>query len=967
MVEALAAVIAVLPAAFVMWSGRQILALSDNSTVPERLLANRTRNGFVTAVCAVVLGAIAFKHLPWALAVLVLARMVASYSFRRQLHHESWGFGGYFSFFVRLTAAVFGFWLLLALTPWFVQEAVPYQWAVAGLFAVVLLAWNEGYGVVLRAVLRARPVDDPEIADRFEQMRARCSGLPAVSLEQVDLRGGAFINAVALPSIWRPAVLLSSTLLDRMDRDETAAIIAHELAHLEYFNLRRLWWLNLQGYVLIAIGTLLAPVVGALAPRASTAVFVIWPVLLIAAMALRARNRQAHETASDLRATALTGGGDVLIRALTKLHLLARLPRRWDGERERHASHPSLARRIQAIRDASGMAPPALGKAAVFQAADDSASVTFGDDRLVWREGHSTEHRIDYSRLTTLRVDAWRSGVTHLVAVDVEHRRWEMCLRFEDVPRVQVTLDIVDTRLAAAAPPPAIMRPLPRVLALIAVTLAVPVGQLAVVLIGAIAAAWPSQPVLAATSLASLGGFVLAWRDHGLWLNGSPYWQAFALLACGIAVGAVAVANRREQLPAQVSRFAGLLAALVLVVCVASAVVVGDAIDLHHGAYAWSWVSVFMLALAGTVALERRRALRQASAALALAGLFFTYLGSTSFLDRFVTDPFVARARPVVVKTVSPAPLAEVSLPLEVTSLRLSPAGRYIAAGTEEEKEQTTIHAGRFGESLAAFSADDAAFLDERRLLLLERLSGTSRLRLVDLARGPDDVWTLSVPVQRARLSLDRGSQRWSLLGWSASGDIASATGLVGQDTVANLGWKRPEPEDVRVALVSGSSSEVLALESTVKPGRFGVGRHPVSLLWSISDHGASSWATTRLELQCGPLSTRGEAALCLAFDGARTRLFEVNPVTRRLKALAVVDGRFFRRDEGNATGWITGWASAGSVLLRPASGTVVRVIGRNGLQAGELAIADSVIGAVFWNDDGSVVRLYDRDRAGLR
>ena len=55
----LAAFIAVLPAAFAMWSGRQILALSDNATVPERLLANRVRNGFVTGMCGALVAAIA--------------------------------------------------------------------------------------------------------------------------------------------------------------------------------------------------------------------------------------------------------------------------------------------------------------------------------------------------------------------------------------------------------------------------------------------------------------------------------------------------------------------------------------------------------------------------------------------------------------------------------------------------------------------------------------------------------------------------------------------------------------------------------------------------------------------------------------------------------------------------------------------------------------------------------------------
>jgi Zn-dependent protease with chaperone function len=958
-----AALIAVLPAAFAMWSGRQILALSDSSTVPERLLANRTRTGFVTALCGALAGGIAFQHLPWTLALLVFTRLGVSYSFRKQLHHESWGFVAYFSFFTRLTAAVFGFWLLLALTPWLVADAGPFRWWVAGALAVILLAWNESYSSVFRTILRARPVDDPGIVARFEDMRARCSGVSAVALEQVDLRGGAFINAVALPSIRRPAVLLSSTVLDRMDRDEAAAIIAHELAHLEYFNLRRLWWLNLQGYALIAVGTLAAPVVGLVAPKAGTAVFSLWPVVLLASMALRARHRQAHETASDLRAIALAGNADALIRALTRLHTLIRLPRRWDSERERHASHPSLARRIQAIRDASGMAPAALGEAATFQPLDESSSVTFSDDRLVWREGARTEHSIDYGRLAMLRVDARRSGAAYLVAVDVEHRRWEMLLRGEDVARVQVTLDIVDTRLATATPPPAVMRPLPRVLALIALTLAAPLGQLAVVLIGALAAAWPSQPVIAAMSLASLGGFVLTWQKQGLWLNDDPHWMALALLACAIALAAVAFANRREQLAPQVSKFAGLLAALILVTCGAAAIISGDSLDLHHAARTWSWVSVLVLAHAGAMALERRRWLREASVALALAGLVFIYFGSMSFLERFVKDPFVAPARAVVVKVVSPAPSTEVSVPFEVVSLRLSSAGRFLAAGTEDEKEQTTFHAGRVGGSLTPFVADDAAFVDERRLLLLERLSGTSRLRLVDLAAGPDDVWTLSVPVQRARLLFDRASQRWSLLGWNASGDIATATGIVEQETVGNLGWKAP---DAHVALISGSSSEVLGLEWKTIPGRFGAGHHAAFVLWSITDRGSSEWTTTRLQLRCGPLSSRGEAALCLAFDGTRTRLFEVNPVTRRLKPLVSIDGWFFRRDEGGSGAWISGWSGLGSVLLRPSEGTAIRIDGRDGSRADALAISDNVVGAAFVNEKGSTVRLYDRAKIGI-
>src|SRR5262249_7360109 len=159
-----------------------------------------------------------------------------------------------------------------------------------------------------------------------------------------------------------------------------------------------------------------------------------------------------------------------------------------------------------------------------------------------------------------------------------------------------------------------------------------------------------------------------AWQKQGLWVNDDLHWTAFALLVCAIALGAVAFANRREQLAPQVSKFAGLLAALILVTSGAVAIISGDFLDLHHAARTWSWESVLVLAHAGAMALERRRWLREASVALGVAGLVFIYLGSMSFLERFVKDPFVARAPGIVVKTVSPPSLAEASVPFEVST-----------------------------------------------------------------------------------------------------------------------------------------------------------------------------------------------------------------------------------------------------------------------------------------------------------
>jgi hypothetical protein len=260
---------------------------------------------------------------------------------------------------------------------------------------------------------------------------------------------------------------------------------------------------------------------------------------------LRARHRQKHETASDLRALALAGDPEALIRALTKLHAFARLPRRWDTEFERHATHPSLARRIQAIRAAAGTPPASLGQAATFAGADGASSVTFHDDRLLWNEGASTSHTLGYGDVTMLRVDARRSGASRLVAADGANRRWEIVLRPSDVARAQATLDIVDTRLAAAAGPPVLSLALSRALAILALIAAFTIGQFPVALLGCIAALLPMPSMTAAAGAASVAAAALVWRDHVGWMKDTQPWIALALMICGLGL----IARQHRQPP----------------------------------------------------------------------------------------------------------------------------------------------------------------------------------------------------------------------------------------------------------------------------------------------------------------------------------------------------------------------------------------------------------------------------------
>jgi hypothetical protein len=137
-----------------------------------------------------------------------------------------------------------------------------------------------------------------------------------------------------------------------------------------------------------------------------------------------------------------------------------------------------------------------------------------------------------------------------------------------------------------------------------------------------------------------------------------------------------------------------------------------------------------------------------------VAAVVAGFLGTTTFLDR-AHDPFLAQGEPLTVKTLTGVALAEFEVALDVDNLWLSPAGRYVAVSTEDKNEEITIHAGRAGGSLRAFTAEDALFVDEGHLLLLERPRRGSLLLLVDLETG-DDVWFRSVPLSAARLSFER-------------------------------------------------------------------------------------------------------------------------------------------------------------------------------------------------------------------
>jgi len=71
------------------------------------------------------------------------------------------------------------------------------------------------------------------------------------------------VNAFALASVLTPGVAFTGALAKALDPDEQAAVFAHEVAHLEYFNRRRL----VGGSAVLSVLILLATVGAAVVPQ----------------------------------------------------------------------------------------------------------------------------------------------------------------------------------------------------------------------------------------------------------------------------------------------------------------------------------------------------------------------------------------------------------------------------------------------------------------------------------------------------------------------------------------------------------------------------------------------------------------------------------------------------------------------------------------------------------------------------
>ena len=961
------ALLALLPAAFRLHRGQSLTRDLESPAFAERLLTGRTLLAVIYfAVLAIEVVAWP-QRVAWMLPLELISFMAAGWPLRRAMLGETWSIGAYLWFYVRLVVAIYGFWILLMATPWLADPNGWPAWAAPTALLVVLLAWNERYVNVMRAILRMRPVITPALITRFNTIVGKTT-VPNPTVEYVDLGGGVFPNAIALPSRWRPGVGFTSTVLDRFDENEVVAIFAHEIAHLEHLNAAYLKKYQWAAWTIVVTAAGLTPFVNAVAPQFAPAV-TMWPFVVLMYLAVVTQRRQRHETESDLRAVALTGDPEALIRGLIKLHGMARVPRRLDPNVEVVASHPSLARRIQAIRQGSGIAASALHAPLVLQ--HGPSTVTLFEDRVIWSQDAITTHTLAYSALDELRIEAMQNGSMRLVASDPEGRKWMLPLTADDVPRVQQALDVVDTRLRPTVSAPGQWNPIGQLTALLCLVASIGAGQLAALLVAALAVAKFERPLIRAGGVAAMTGGLLAMREAS-----APAFPGI-LIASGVLLLFISTRNVRDG-DSRVSRqLIWVLAALAMVAMVPIAMARGDILATHQAARDWPASGTLVLAFAAAAALSTVR-WRLAAALAGIAGAAIVTIGSTGVLDALLRDPFLGEAPAQIALSLPDTAVTEFSLDLYPSELLLSPHGHAVAVieSHDDDDHQSSIHVGRPGGPLTESSGDNVLFVDDDRLLITRGANAHTLLQLVDVDDPATPLWETKLDVGNAKIAIDRGRKTWQVLGYASSLGFKSVVGSLEGGPGAVRAWPfrvNRQSLEAHHPLWADDTRIVIATKTYKSSDDFGwlgewaffFDRFRSETRFSvIDDSGVSELFRSPLEVECEPAAEIGAPAVCSASDGSRARLARVTG-----------DGTVILLDQFRnyltfdvRSHWITGWSRSPFAIDLHSGGTL-RVRNRRnseGLSPMIIGAGEDVI-AVAWNDgseDDDIslkVRVYQR------
>src|SRR5438094_4670777 len=677
----------VVPGVFAWWSGRRLVRRPDDPALAERLLARTQHTQRVTVLSCVCMAFGAGPYYWLAVLALIVGLWIGDYPSRRVLLDERWGPATYLLWQLRFSIAWLGFWFALLLAPTAIQAADIWRWPAAIALALLLGLWAARSTQMFLWLVRARPrLWRVEWQPSLDRSRATRPGL-----FEMPVPGGRFVNAFAFPSTRVPGVVFTVPALELLSAREQAAVFAHEVGHLEHYTSGRCRLVSAVVYGLVATGTLGAAFALDWLPEWPFMVF--WSFGLIVGLAWKNSRQRAHETESDVRALALCEDAEALVSGLTKLTMAGRMPRRWSAELEHGSSHPSLARRLHAIRRVAAIPVMPFDDTLVVATTRPTALVVLDREGVSWVEARDPAERdpetlratarsrwsVPYDELVELRVRVfWWGGGASLVARDRSGASRAVQIAPTEVEALQRKLDAVEHRLAhdtlVLEPPAAVGRFTAMALGFVVVFVE---GLLSLGLItGLVAIIRPSRAALAA--VAGVAGACLLVFAGDLGVR-SPTWPTLAYAAAAGLVCAMAawLARQPRTFDGRPADYLPMMGALVLVVALTWGPLVAHlvrtsrrpAVAAHLlGGAPILWAALF--ALAAALLITPRRGVKRSGAVLLAAAALVG--PGVKLVDTLLTS------RPTVVGETGHGTLprtAQLELPWQVGVLRVSPVG----------------------------------------------------------------------------------------------------------------------------------------------------------------------------------------------------------------------------------------------------------------------------------------------------
>lgn len=892
-----AVVLALLPGLFTWWKGRPLLRSLGDPALPELLMAKQQRVSLVLVFCVVFLVAFGGANVYWAVPLQVLGLVVGGYPLGRVLLGESTRASTYVWSNLKSVFGAFGFWLALGATPLLVVALGKGGWPLSIAWLALLLIWEWRYPRLWLRMHDAVPLDDPVLQSRLDAIVAK-SGLQPPATYRIGTDGRRLVSAVALPSVRQPAIAMGNGLLELLPPDEVAAIFAHELAHIEQYSPRIVRGIQRENWFLIIGAVVGSYAITVFAPASSSLLLLVWPFVSLMVLSRRGSRRQAQETESDLRAAALCGDPEVVVRALAKLHVHAFIPRRWAVDFERNASHPSLARRIQALRGEESPAVPQATRSAVLETAREGSLVLL-DARAYWFDGvpagvpHEIEalraaassyRAVQYPDLVELRVVANDSGRA-LKAVHRNGDAWSVPLQPSQVAAVQQALDQVDVRLHRDLGRRTFLTP--RLVATLILMASLIGGDFGLLLVPLALVFWrPGSATLAALGAMALAqGALGALGVNESWIPGAPVVGSVAVMALGATAAWMAFQRVRRDGLRDNARLAlivfGALSVALLAASVWQLTVMTPAVvmaePLSHA------LTVTLLGVAAAFAVTDRRG-RWRVGALVTAAIVWATVTAASLVR--------PAGAPVLANSVGVGRIvASDSVDGAAVGLRLSPGGRrFMVSMLEGRRRRATadrpqMRMRAFGTEGRDIDALAAEFLDDEQLLAL-REEGDSLELSLEPADRDTSLWKIALPrVSTPSLSLSLRDSTWMVSGDDYENEAAVVvTGVLGRREVRIFRLPSVATMEGLPPMVFHGGDQIVVPEYgrvNMPPILFALfGARALRSELSLADSGGlRPIATLNGFPQCG--TVEGGSALCLVRARNRIEMWAVSDSAR--------------------------------------------------------------------------------------